>query len=136
VTGYQVNQKAYGWPMGLAWTPPPVVHLRHVELQRYYDYELGERQKVDGPVDFVEYLTFRLQEYWRFFLGPVLTVPLIMIGSVWRRRRMLILGLCGIVFAILLEGAASPHYLAPATALIVAIRGRVLTAPGGPARFP
>jgi len=32
-------------------------------------------------VDFLEYLTFRIQEYWRFFLGPVLTIPLLMIGE-------------------------------------------------------
>ena len=121
VTAYQVNQKAYGWPMGLAWTPPPKIEFQNVELKNYYDYELGEREKVDGPVDFVEYLTFRLQEYWRFFLGPALTVPLIMIARVYRRKPMLIWGLAGGVFAILLEGAASPHYLAPATAVIVAI---------------
>jgi hypothetical protein len=121
VTPYQVNQKAYGWPMGLAWAKPAKIEFRNIELKRYYDYELGEKEKVDGPVDFVEYLTFRIQEYWRFFLGPALTIPLIMIARVWRRRRMLILGLAGAVFAILLEGAASPHYLAPATAVIVAI---------------
>ncbi len=121
VTAYQVNQKAYGWPMGLAWTKPPKIEFRDVELRRYYEYELGEREKVDGPVDFVEYLTFRVQEYWRFFLGPVLTVPLIMIGRVWRRRRLLIIGMAGALFAILLEGAASPHYLAPATAVLIAI---------------
>ena len=121
VTAYQVNQKAYGWPMGLAWTKPPKIEFRNVELRRYYEYELGEREKVDGPVDFVEYVTFRIQEYWRFFLGPVLTVPLIMLGHVWRRRRMLIIGMAGAVFAILLEGASSPHYLAPATAVIIAI---------------
>ena len=121
VTAYQVNQKAYGWPMGLAWTPPHKIEFRNIELKNYYDYELGEREKVDGPIDFVEYLTFRLQEYWRFFLGPALTVPLIMIARVYRRKPMLILGLAGGVFAILLEGAASPHYLAPATAVIIAI---------------
>jgi hypothetical protein len=121
VTAYQVNQRAYGWPMGLAWTAPPKIEFRNIELQRYYDYELGEREKVDGPLDFVEYLTFRIQEYWRFFIGPVLTIPLLMIPAVWKRKRMLIVGLAGAVFAILLEGAASPHYLAPATAVIVAI---------------
>lgn len=121
VTTYQISQKTYGWPMGLAWTRPPHVEHRHIELARYYEYELGEREKVDGPVDFVEYLTFRIQEYWRFFLGPVLTIPLVMIGRVWRRRRMLIAGAGGAIFAILLEGAASPHYIAPATAVIVAI---------------
>ena len=121
VTAYQISQKTYGWPMALAWTPPPRIEHRHIELARYYEYELGEREKVDGPLDFIEYLTFRLQEYWRFFLGPVLTIPLLMIGRVWRRRRTLIAGVAGAGCAILLEGAASPHYLAPATALIVAI---------------
>jgi len=121
VTPYQISQKTYGWPMGLAWTAPPRVEFRHVELKNYYEYELGEREKVDGPVDFVEYLAFRVQEYWRFFLGPVLTIPLVMIGRVWRREKMLFAGLFGGLTAVLLEGASSPHYLAPATAVIVAI---------------
>jgi hypothetical protein len=121
VTTYQISQKTYGWPMGLAWTPPPRVEFRHIELQRYYEYELGEREKVDGPIDFIEYLTFRVQEYWRFFLGPALTIPLLLLPRVWRRRRILFVALGGALFAILLEGAASPHYLAPAAAVIVAI---------------
>jgi len=121
VTTYQISQKTYGWPMGLAWTPPPKVEHRHIELQRYYDYELGEREKVDGPVDFVEFLTFRIQEYWRFFLGPVLTIPLFFVARVWRRRRVLFVAISGAMVAILLEGASSPHYLAPAAAVIIAI---------------
>jgi hypothetical protein len=121
VTPYQISQKTYGWPMGLAWTPVPRLEHRHIELARYYQYEMGEREKVDGPVDFIEFLTFRLQEYWRFFLGPALTVPLLMLGRVWTRRRILFAGLAGGLAAILLEGAASPHYLAPAAAVIVAI---------------
>ena len=43
-----------------------------------------------------------------------------MIGCVWRRRRMLIVGVSGAIAAVLLEGA-SPHYLAPATVMIVAV---------------
>ena len=121
VTAYQISQKTYGWPMGLAWTPPPGIAHRHIELARYYRYEIGEHEKVDGPIDFVEYLTVRLQEYWRFFLGPALTIPLIMLGRVWQRRRILFAGLAGVLAAVLLEGAASPHYLAPAAAVIVAI---------------
>ena len=121
VTAYQISQKTYGWPIGLAWTPPPGIAHRHIELARYYRYEIGEHEKVDGPIDFVEYLTVRLQEYWRFFLGPALTIPLIMLGVVWQRRRILFAGLAGVLAAVLLEGAASPHYLAPAAAVIVAI---------------
>jgi hypothetical protein len=44
-----------------------------------------------------------------------------MLGSVWRRRKVLFAGLAGACAAILMEGAASPHYLAPAAAVLIAI---------------
>ncbi|HEV2200966.1 MAG TPA: hypothetical protein VGR73_14195 [Bryobacteraceae bacterium] len=121
VTTYHISQKTYGWPMGFLWTPPPKIEQRHIELQRYYDYEIAEHEKVAGVGGFLEFLTFRLQEYWRFFLGPALTVPLLMLGRMWKRRPLLVASAAGGVVAIVLEGAASPHYLAPATAVIVAI---------------
>jgi len=94
--------------MSLAWQTPPHVENPHIEMARYYDFELSEHEMVDGPVHFIEYLTFRLQECWRFLLGPMLTVPLVMLGHVWRRRRMLIVGVAGGLCAILFESAA-PH---------------------------
>ena len=121
VTAYQIHQKTYGWPMTLAFLKPPVIAHTNVELKRYYEYELTEHERVDGPVHFVQYLTFRIQEYWRFFLGPALTVPLLMIKRVWRGRPMLLIAASGGLFAILIEGGASPHYLAPATAVLIAI---------------
>jgi hypothetical protein len=121
VTTYQISQKTYGWPMGLAWTQPPKIEHSNIEFARYYNYELSERGTVDGPIDFLEYLTFRVQEYWRFFYGPVLTIPLLFVAGVWQRRRLFFLALSGAVFAVMLEGAASPHYIAPATAVLVAI---------------
>jgi hypothetical protein len=121
VTTYQISQKTYGWPMGLAWTPPPKIQNRHIEMQRYYEYELLERDKVGTVGGFLEFLTFRLQEYWRFFLGPLLTIPLLMLGRMGKRRPMLVVGAAAAVLAVLMEGAASPHYLAPATAVLVAM---------------
>jgi len=121
VTAYQISQKTYGWPMALVWTSPPHIQNRHLEMANYYDYEVGEHEKVSDPLNFIEYFTLRMQEYWRFFFGPVLTIPLIMLGSVWRRRKMLFAGLAGAFAAVLLEGAASPHYLAPAAAVLIAI---------------
>ncbi|HTM12489.1 MAG TPA: hypothetical protein VL127_06245 [Bryobacteraceae bacterium] len=121
VTAYQISQKTYGWPMALAWTPPPRIHNRHIEMANYYDYEVGEHEKVADPVNIIEYFTLKIEEYWRFFFGPVLTIPLIMLGRVWQRRKMLFAGLAGAFAAILLEGAASPHYLAPAAAVLIAI---------------
>jgi len=122
VTAYQVSEKTYGWPIELPWTSPPAhIEYRHAELAMHYDYELGDHEQVSGPLNLVEYLTFRLQAYWRFFFGPLLTIPLLMAPRVWRRRPMLIVGAAGAIFAILLEGTALPHYLAPATAVFIAL---------------
>src|ERR1019366_3040836 len=57
VTAYQISQKTYGWPVALAWTRPPHVENHLVEMANYYNYEIGEHEKVSGPVNFVEYFT-------------------------------------------------------------------------------
>ena len=122
VTAYQISEKTYGWPSEMPWMKPPSgIVFRHVELEQHYEYESTEHEKVDGPVNFVEYLVFRLEAYWRFYLGPLLTIPLLMIPRIWRRRRMLIVGTFGALAAILLLGGSLPHYFAPATALVIAI---------------
>jgi hypothetical protein len=121
VTAYQISQKTYGWPVALAWTPPLPIENRHLEMANYYAYEIGEHAKVADPINFIEYFVLHLEEYWRFFFGPVLTIPLIMLGRVWRSKKMLFAGAAGGICAILLEGAASPHYLAPAAAVLIAI---------------
>jgi hypothetical protein len=121
VTAYQISQKTYGWPVALAWTPPPHIENRHLEMANYYAYEVGEHDKVANPINFIEYFVMHVAEYWRFFFGPVLTIPLIMLGRVWRRKKMLFAGAAGAIAAIMLEGAASPHYLAPAAAVLIAI---------------
>jgi len=122
VTAYQISEQIYGWPIGLPWTHPPEhIEFRHPELATHYEYELGDHEQVSNPLNFLEYLMFRLQAYWRFFLGPLLTLPLLMAPRVWRRRPMLILGAAGGVFVILIEGTALPHYFAPATGVMIAL---------------
>jgi hypothetical protein len=50
-----------------------------------------------------------------------LSIPLLMLGGVWRRRKMLFAGATGGIAAIMLESGATPHYLAPAAAVLIAI---------------
>ena len=69
VTSYKVNQKEYGWPMSFAWARPVPMEHRNIELHRYYLYELDEHHKVDSIPNFIQFLTFRVQEYWRFLSG-------------------------------------------------------------------
>jgi hypothetical protein len=121
VTPYQINLKTYGWPMAPPFIKPPHVENRNIEFAHYYEFEMSEHQRVDTPMHFLQFLTFRMEECWRFFLGPALTVPLVMIGRVWRRQRMLLIGASAGVFAVVIEAFSSPHYMAATTAVIVAI---------------
>jgi hypothetical protein len=122
-TTYSISQQTYGWPASIAWAKPSAVAHRNVELHRYYEYELEEHRKVDSVPHFFKYLVFRLQEYWRFFIGPALTIPLLFFARVWRsgRLRILIFGVAAALTAVLFEGAAIPHYLSPATAAVSAV---------------
>ena len=122
-TAYGISQKTYGWPGTMAWVKPVALEHRSVEMHRYYEYEMAEHEKVDSPFHFLVYLMFRVQEYWRFFIGPALTIPLLFFGAVWRsgRLRLLIISLACAAAAVLFEGAAMAHYIAPATGAIVAI---------------
>ena len=116
---YAVNQATYGWPMTLPWFHPPKVQFRHVELQRYYDYELDVHEQMNGVLKRVR----SAEELWRFYFGPALSVPLIFLPLVWRRRRvrlLMIMGALTIALA-LIEVGASPHYEAAATGCFLAI---------------
>ncbi len=130
VTPYAISQRVYGWPMSLAWANPVERPIRHQELRWYWEYERDEHDKISSPVQLIEYLTMRLQEYWRFFFGPALSLALF---AAWRRARargrnvlhshvlLPMLGLACALAAILMEGASSPHYIAPATSAMVLI---------------
>ena len=54
-------------------------------------------------------------------IGPMLTIPLLFLRSHRRVRRLrvLLLATAGALFAVLLEGASSPHYISPATGAIM-----------------
>ncbi len=116
-TPYAVNQATYGWPMTLPWFHPPAPHFRHVELERYYDYE---RDVHDHPGAF---RARTAEEIWRFYFGPALSVPLIMLPLLWRKGRMRLLFVAAglTVAATLIEVGSSPHYAAAATGCFLAI---------------
>src|SRR5579872_5000328 len=67
VAAYNISQKTYGWPVAFAWTPPPRIQNRHLEMANYYNYEAGEHEKVADPANVIEYFTLKIEEYWRFF---------------------------------------------------------------------
>ncbi len=122
-TPYAANQAAYGWPLGLPWFHARDVKLRDVELQRYYDYERQAHDRNSSLIGELKFSTQKAQTLWRFYFGPALSIPLVMLGAVWRSRRMRCLFLaagCTLLLA-LVQFVSLPHYAAPAAAAILAI---------------
>ena len=120
---YAVNQATYGWPMTLPWVHPTQPALLNVELQRYYDYERDVYDRNASILGLLKNSTLKLQESWRFFFGPALTIPLMMLGAVWRsgKLRLLFIAAGFTVLLTLIETGSSPHYAAAATACFLAI---------------
>ncbi len=123
-TPYAANQAAYGWPMVLPWYQPTQPQFRHIELRRYYDYELDAHERNASLFGELKMSTLKAQETWRFYFGPALSVPLVMLPLVWRSRRLrLVLLAAGFtVLAALIESVNSPHYTAIATACFLALQ--------------
>jgi hypothetical protein len=61
----------------------------------------------------------KLGLYWRFYLGPLLTVPLLLLPCLWRDRKARPLLLATAAFSLALWGQVwhNPHYAAPAAGL-------------------
>ena len=61
----------------------------------------------------------KAKNYWRFYLGPVLTIPFLTLPWLWKRLRTRLLLLAGILFSVGLgvEVWHAPHYAAPAMGL-------------------
>jgi hypothetical protein len=122
-TPYAVNQETYGWPMTLPWFHPHEVNLANVELRRYYDYEREVHDRSSSIAGELKYSTLKLQETWRFYFGPALSIPLLMLARVWRSRRIRLLLICGglTILASLVEVGSSPHYSAAATGCFLGV---------------
>jgi hypothetical protein len=122
-TPYAANQAAYGWPLGLPWFQARDVKLQTVELQRYYDYEREAHDRNSSLFGELKHSTLKAQTLWRFYFGPALSIPLLMLPAVWRSRRLRLLLLtagCTILLT-LMQFVSLPHYAAPAAAGILAV---------------
>jgi hypothetical protein len=112
---YQVNQRAYGWPMTLLWYKPHPIETPHQQLRDYYNWELSEHRHFwpDSTVEKGQFL-------WGFFIGPCLTLPLFFLRLDRRIRPLLIILAC-VLAAVLVEQTGYPHYASPATGAILAL---------------
>ena len=120
---YQVNRDTYGWPENLAFLPVKTVSSEHRVLRDMYTMETGRRQIYKSAHALFKNFTMRLFENWTFFIGPVLTVPLLLFPWVIldRRTRPLLIFMAVIAVLNLFQMVLYPYHLAPVVAVMFAI---------------
>lgn len=112
---YQVNRDTYGWPENLAFLAPRKVSLRDPVMQKMYRKEIARREMYHDPVKLLDDYISRLFENWTYFIGPVLTVPLLFLPWIFRDRRTrpLVYFVAAIAGLNLFQLVLYPYHLAP-----------------------
>ena len=118
---YQVHEAQYAvaplfWFQHLR--PQPV--YRHAVMKAVWTGVARDVYVNNFRVGLLSASLTKLENVWAFFLGPLLTVPLIALP--WalgaKRLRLIYITLAVFLFGVLLEIDVVPHYAAPVTALI------------------
>lgn len=115
---YLVNAETYAAaPLFLWQRPRPEVSYHHEVMRDFYEWEM---EVFESSRTFYGYLSHAAEKFiscWRFYLGPLLTVPLLAVLPVIRKRRMCLpFLLClSVAIGIAVETWTLPHYFAPAT---------------------
>jgi hypothetical protein len=115
---YQIEAATYGAAPVFLWqTPHPENEYHHEVMRNFYGWELKVFETGRTFDGCLHSLWERLTFCWRFFLGPLLTVPLFTLPCIIRHRRMRlpILICAAMVVALSVETWNMPHYFAPAT---------------------
>jgi len=118
-TPWQAHYEQYVvFPLFLWQQPTKTVEWNNPQLERFHgEWELDLHRRSQTITGFIDTSLRKVARYWVFYLGPVLTLPLL--ASLCLLRRWWVL-LAAVICALiqlnnLLSFAAFPHYAAPAT---------------------
>jgi hypothetical protein len=117
---YQVNRGLYSQAPYFLWQEPrPEPVYRHPVMRDFYHREFRVFQESRTLHGFLRNLGGKIWSSWRFYLGSVFTLPLLMLPWTLRDRRMRFPWFAGALFLVgtTAETWTSPHYLAAATGL-------------------
>jgi hypothetical protein len=122
---YLVHEATYAVAPAFLWQRPwPEPTYRHKVIRDYYTrLELPTYTLQRSVSGVAKGSALKLKALWQFYLGPVLTVPLVMLPWMLRGRwTMFGLVTCAVFLAALLgERWPFPHYAAPITGLLFAL---------------
>jgi len=115
---YQVNRATYATAPYFLWQTPRSEPVYHHEVMRdFYRWELGEFEKNFTVVGYLGRAAQKAGSWWQFYLGPLLTLPLLALPWVVRQRKMrLPVAICtAMVAGFAVQTWSLPHYFSPAT---------------------
>ena len=118
---YQVNRSTYAMAPYFLWqTPKPEPQYHHAIMRDFYRWELRKFEEGRTPSGFLVHAWEKLVSWWMFYLGPLLTIPLIALP--WavpdRKMRLPLIALGVFSVGLAVETWTMPHYFAPATCLL------------------
>lgn len=130
---YQVDRSTYAVAPYFMWQSPrpePVYH--HPAMHDFYTHnELDFYKQTRAPLGMLAVIAAKLFHIWMFYLGPLLTLPFVMVlatlpmGFPWRsisRETRFLLAVGGTYFAgLAIEVFFFSHYAAPLTCVILAL---------------
>ena len=118
---YEINRATYSQAPYFLWRQArPEPQYRHPIMREFYQREFQVYQQSRSLAGFMRNTGQKFRSLWSFYLGPVLTLPLLALPWTFRDRRMRF-ALLTSVFLLLgmtVETWTSPHYLAAATGLL------------------
>jgi hypothetical protein len=121
VMPYTVNRQTYAVAPYFVWqTPRPEPIYHHAVMQKFYtELEMHGYEAGTTLHGFLHRLRHRARELWTFFMGPVFTLPFLMLPWLVRDRRMKLplLLVAAVVAGVAVETWTLEHYLAPAVGL-------------------
>jgi hypothetical protein len=118
---YEINRAAYSQAPYFLWQqarPEPQYH--HPVMREFYQREFRVYQQSRTLSGFLRNTGEKFCSLWSFYLGPVLTLPLVALPWTFRDRRMRFPWFASVflLLGMTVEVWTSPHYLAAATGLL------------------
>jgi hypothetical protein len=122
----QLQRQTYAIAPYFIWQSPAKTEpvYRNAALRAFYlDTEMDYIRGIRSIPGRLSAFAIKIRDFWLFYLGPVLTLPLFALPWVLKDRRIRFLLIAGLVF---LAGLGAniwfyAHYAAPATALLYAV---------------
>ena len=122
---YEIDRSTYAVARYFYWQAPNTQPVYHHQAMRdfYLHLEYGRYRQVRSVLGFIRESALRFLGMWIFFVGPVLSVPLVLLPWIVndRRIRFLLIVAAGTVVALEILIFCATHYAAPITCVILAV---------------